>query len=163
MLRIAIPGRDTLELAHLVCDLNGTLAVDGVVLPGVAERLAQLSEALTVHILTAGTHGGLDRARADLAQACAAAGVVNPQWHPVATGADKERYVTALGAARVAALGNGANDDPMFQVARLSIAVIGAEGVNTRALLSAHVAVTSPRDALDLLLNPMRLVATLRT
>lgn len=162
MLRIAIPGHETLELAHLVCDLNGTLAVDGVVLLGIAERLAQLSEALTVHILTAGTHGGLDRARADLAEACAAAGVVNPQWHPVVTGADKERYVTTLGAARVAALGNGANDEPMFRAAGLSIAIIGAEGASIPTLLAADIAVISAHDALDLLLNPTRVAATLR-
>ena len=36
MLTISIPGGATLDIEHLVLDYNGTLAVDGVLLPGVA-------------------------------------------------------------------------------------------------------------------------------
>lgn len=36
MIRIEVPGRGTLELEHLVPDLNGTLAVDGIVSEPVA-------------------------------------------------------------------------------------------------------------------------------
>ena len=162
MIQVTIPGQPDLVLRHLVSDLNGTLAVDGVLLAGVTARLARLSGQLTVHILTAGTHGGLERAAADLVAACAAAGNPAPTWERIATGADKARYVERLGAG-VVALGNGANDAAMFGAAALSIAVIGGEGAHTSALAAARVVTTSPLDALDLLLRPQRLVATLRS
>jgi len=57
MLRISIPGRRTYELGHLVLDLNGTIALDGGLLPGVEDRLKALAERLVVHLATADTHG----------------------------------------------------------------------------------------------------------
>lgn len=35
MIEINIPGRAAYQLEHLVCDVNGTLALDGVLLDGV--------------------------------------------------------------------------------------------------------------------------------
>lgn len=161
MIQVTIPGQPDLVLRHLVSDLNGTLAVDGALVAGVADRVAQLSGPLTVHILTAGTHGGLERAEDELAAACVAAGTPAPTWERIAMGADKARYAKRLGAG-VVALGNGANDAAMFAVAALSIAVLGAEGAHTGALAAARIVTVSPLDALDLLLRPQRLVATLR-
>jgi soluble P-type ATPase len=163
MLHIEIPGQPPLTLRHLVSDLNGTLAVDGVLLSGVASRLARLSASLAVHIVTAGTHGGLELATAEVAVACAAADFTAPHWVRIASGADKARYVTDLDADGVVALGNGANDVPMFRLARLSIAVLGGEGARAQTLAAAHIVTTSPLAALDLLLHPARLVATLRS
>jgi len=62
----------------------------------------------------------------------------------------------------VVAIGNGANDAAMLQEAALGIAVLGPEGLAAEALLAADVVVASIEDALDLLLRPHRLVATLR-
>ena len=42
MLTISIPGFRVLELEHLVCDYNGTLACDGHLLDGVKERLTSV-------------------------------------------------------------------------------------------------------------------------
>jgi len=162
MRHITIPGRPSLELEHLVCDLNGTLALDGALCDGVAERLAELSTWLSLHILTAGTHSGLEQAMEQLTAACATIGAPAPRWQRVETGADKAQHVTRLGADRVVAIGNGANDEQMFRAATLSIAVLGHEGASMQTLLTAHVAVASPLDALDLLLHPARLAATLR-
>ena len=50
----------------------------------------------------------------------------------------------------------------MLQEAALGIAVLGPEGLAAEALLAADVVVASIEDALDLLLRPHRLVATLR-
>ena len=47
MLHIDVPGWKTLRLAHLFLDYNGTLALDGRILPGVAERLPSLERAVT--------------------------------------------------------------------------------------------------------------------
>jgi len=59
MIRIDIPQWGSIELRHAVFDVNGTLAVDGAPVPGVVERLKALAESLSLHALTAGTHGNL--------------------------------------------------------------------------------------------------------
>lgn len=63
----------------------------------------------------------------------------------------------------VFAVGNGFNDIPMFGATDLSVAVLEREGLCASLLLRADVLVTSPVDALDLLLCPDRLRATLRS
>jgi soluble P-type ATPase len=50
----------------------------------------------------------------------------------------------------------------MLSSAALGIAVLGPEGLAVEALRAAHVVVARIEDALDLLLHPQRLVATLR-
>ena len=78
--------------------------------------------------------------------------------------ADAElQFVSALGANTVVAIGNGRNDHKMLGAAGLSIALIQREGGATEALASADLASTSVLDALGLLRNPKRLVATLRS
>lgn len=57
MIKLNIPGRGDFRLAHLVLDLNGTLAHDGHRIDGVAERLRVLRCQLDVHLLTADTFG----------------------------------------------------------------------------------------------------------
>ncbi len=109
MIKITIPGRDeTLEIAHLVLDFNGTLALDGMIKPGVAALLRELAESLQVHIVTAGTFGGVeDEVR----------GI--PCRLKILQGADqtgqKARYVEELGAEHTACVGNGRNDRAMLE------------------------------------------------
>ena len=163
MLHIPIPGCDLLALEHLVCDLNGTLAEDGLLFEGVSGRLVELSASLTVHILTADTHGTGEAVAGQLRQACVAAGQEQtPQLHLVHTGLEKEQYVRELEARSVVAIGNGVNDEAMFRIAGLSIVVLGSEGASPAALLAAHIVAPSSLAALDLLLYPDRLAATLR-
>jgi len=80
--------------------------------------------------------------------------------HTVETGSEKRLFVTVR--RRVVAVGNGQNDIPMMRSASLGIAVLGPEGLCTELLRVADVVVTSITDALDLLLEPRRLTATLR-
>jgi soluble P-type ATPase len=162
MLTISIPGRETLTLEHLVCDLNGTLAKDGLLLDEVAGRLAQVSRLLTVHVVTADTHGTLERIAGELRDACVAAHAPAPRWERISAGEEKARYVQLLGAEHTVVMGNGANDEAMFQCAALSIGVLGDEGAFPRTLLASQIVVTSPLHALDLLAHPARLIATLR-
>jgi soluble P-type ATPase len=70
--------------------------------------------------------------------------------------------VDGLGAGQVVAIGNGANDVDMLRTSALGIAVLGPEGLATPALLAADVVVASIDDGLDLLLQPKRLIASLR-
>lgn len=155
MLEIPIPGAETLRLEHLVADYNGTLARDGRLLPGVAETFASLAGRLTLHVVTADTHGGARAALAGLP--CQL--IVLPEGRQDEA---KRRVVEALGAARCVALGNGRNDRLMLAAAGLGIAVIEAEGVAVETLQAARVAVAGIEAAFALLLNPKRLVATLR-
>jgi len=74
----------------------------------------------------------------------------------------KGTLVEQLGAERVVAIGNGANDAWMLRASALGMAVLGPEGLAEEALRAADVVVASIHDALDLLLHPRRLVATLR-
>ncbi len=57
MIELNIPGRGNFSIEHLVMDVNGTLAVDGSLLDGVARRIAALRDRLEIHLLTADTHG----------------------------------------------------------------------------------------------------------
>ena len=152
-LQVEIPGRASLTLRHLVLDLNGTLAVDGQVLPGIPERLSLLGAHLDVHVLTAGTHGNV----------AACARVLDVQPTLIGAGDEKRAYVRDLGGASVVAMGNGANDVLMLEEAALGIAVLGPEGLCAAALRAADVVVSNPCDGLDLLLMPARLIATLRS
>jgi soluble P-type ATPase len=70
--------------------------------------------------------------------------------------------VRALGPSGVTAIGNGANDVGMLREAELGIAVLGHEGLAREAAEAADVLVASVHGALDLLLRPKRLLATLR-
>ena len=60
------------------------------------------------------------------------------------------------------AIGNGNNDADMLSAAALGIVVLGGEGSAVRPLMQADVFARDITDALDLLLNPTRLLATLR-
>lgn len=155
MLQVDIPGRGKLELAHLVLDLNGTIALDGEILPSVAERLSALAGSLTAHLVTADTHGRAGTIASRL-------GVQLARIEPGNEAEQKRALVQRLGAERVVAVGNGANDGAMLRTAALGIAVLGGEGLAVEALHSADVVTASIEDALDLLLYPKRLIATLR-
>lgn len=60
------------------------------------------------------------------------------------------------------AVGNGMNDRLMLRTAALGILVLGNEGTSVQALSSADIVVKDILDGLDLLLNPKRIIATLR-
>ncbi len=151
-LTIEIPGRESLALTYLLLDQNGTLTDRGDLIDGVADRLARLRERLELRILSADTFGTLDQLTTSL-------GV---EGRRVQTGIDKLTTVDELSAERCAAIGNGANDEQMLRAAALGIVVIGPEGASLATLRCADVVCASITDALDLLLDPRSLVATLR-
>jgi soluble P-type ATPase len=155
MLEIPIPGRTVLRLAHLVMDYNGTLATDGKLLLGVAERLEALAGKLDLHVITADTFGLAAVETGSLPVALQIIGAGDQA-------AAKQELVESLGANQVVALGNGANDRLMLETAALGICVLHAEGAATAALVASDLVVRTPVEALDLLLHPGRLAATLR-
>ena len=155
MIKIHIPGYQTLELRYLVLDYNGTLAHDGELLPGVDEALATLAEMVEIHIVTADTFG---RARAQLE------GVPCRLTVLPAAGQDrsKARYVRRLGAKWTASIGNGRNDRLMIRQAALGIVVVQGEGAAAETVKAADVICPTVASAFGLLRNSDRLVATLR-
>jgi soluble P-type ATPase len=156
MIDVNVPGFTHLRLEHLMLDYNGTLARDGVLLNGVKERLERLSQQLRLHVVTADTFGNVRAALAGLP--CEI--TILPTDHQAP---GKLTYVEHLGANRTACVGNGRNDRLMLKAAALSIVVVQEEGAAIEALASAHVAVPNIIAALDLLMHPLRLVATLRS
>jgi soluble P-type ATPase len=156
MIEIPIPGYKILRLEHLVLDHNGTLAVDGLLVDGVAQRLHKLSESLSIHVVTADTFG---KARMQLTGVPCELTVLKEG----AQDAAKQKFVRQLGAEGTVCMGNGRNDRLMLQEAALGIAVILKEGAAVQTLAEADVVCTSITAALDLLLNPLRLTATLRS
>ena len=160
MLEIDIPGNKRVVLRHLVLDVNGTLALEGVLLPGIAERLETLKDHLQIHLLTADTHGRqkeMNRQLGLTATILPPPGPAGPTQQ-----AQKAKYVQELGAEMVVAIGNGANDAGMIGAAGLGIAILGPEGLALQALEAADLVCAGITDALDLLLHPNRLRATLR-
>ncbi len=156
MIELDIPGFGHLRLEHAVLDVNGTLAVDGQPMPEIRAKLRALGLQLHIHLLSALSHGN---------QVALEDGFSHPIFHiePGGEAEKKADYVRRLGADRCVAIGNGRNDVLMLEAAALSIAIIEREGGAIQALQAADVVVMDSAAALDLLLNPRRLLATLRS
>ncbi len=155
MLEIEIPGFGLVRLEHMVTDFTGTLSVDGRLIPGVRKQLQTVSEFLKIHVLTADTFG---KAKEELKGIDCEFHLLQGENHDI----QKEEYVNRLGSQRVVAFGNGNNDRRMLKAARIGVAVCLEEGCSKDALIASDIVVTSARAALDLLLHPKRLKATLR-
>ncbi len=155
MIEIAVPGGPVLELRYALLDFNGTLARDGRLLDGVADRLRALAATLEIHVATGNTTGTAPAALAGLP--------IEIHLMPGERQAEAKRaLMQTLGAANVAAVGNGRNDREMLRHAALAIAVIGHEGCASEALAAADMTCADICDALDVLMTPARLIATLR-
>jgi soluble P-type ATPase len=155
MIELDIPGWGRRSIQHLVLDFNGCLALDGELLPGVDERLPLLSMRLRLHICTADTFGtaGEQTRRFECALKILTEMTQDQQ---------KVELVRSLGPLHCAAIGNGRNDVLMLGEAALGVAVMGPEGMARELLDTADVLCADINDALDLLLAPKRLTATLR-
>ena len=159
MIELSIPGNEIIRLDHLVCDLNGTLAVDGRLVEGVTRQLGMLRDRLQIHLLTADTYGKQSLIEQQLS-------VTTHRLSPSISIGDEARqkaaYVEQLGAGLVAAIGQGANDAAMLRAARIGICVISPEGTSVETLNAADIVVPNILSALELFEKPLRLVATLR-
>jgi soluble P-type ATPase len=155
MIEIEVPGFTRYRLQHIVLDVNGTIAKDGQLLEGVKELFAQLRPKLDIHLVTADTHGG----QKIIDETLDLKAVRIESQNQVKAKLD---YIQQLGVDKVVAVGNGANDSAMLEHAALGIVILGPEGAAIETLLKAKVAVPDIGTALELLLCPKRLMATLR-
>ena len=155
MIDLNIPGREAIQLDHLVCDVNGTLAEDGNLPAGLARTLNRLRDRLEIHLLTANTHGRQDHIDQLLS-------LVAVRLEPANEVEQKASFVRKLGSKRVVAIGQGANDAGMLKEAALGICVLSREGAALSSIKSADLIVPDIFAALELLEKPIRIVATLR-
>ncbi len=154
-LEIAVPGRKTFHIKNLLFDLNGTLALDGRLLKGVEEKISQLKYFFYVYIMTADTHG-----TAETLKEC-----LDAQFVPMGNDygmVQKLNFLKYIGNESTVAIGNGSNDVLMLKDAAIGICVIGREGASWDAINNSDIIVWDINDALEMLLNPKRIIATLR-
>ena len=156
MIEVDIPGYKRLQLKHLVLDFNGTLACDGNTLSGVKDNLTALSDSLEIHVLTADTFGKVTTGMKGVPCKVYILPLENQDI-------GKQEYVNSLGAERTVCIGNGRNDRLMLMDAALGIAVILEEGAAVETVTAADIVCTCIVSALELLQNPLRLTATLRS
>ena len=156
MIELTIPGRGTVRLLHLVSDVNGTLAIDGQLIEGLSRSLVGLQDRLSLHLLTADTHGRQDVIDQQL-------NISSVRVKPGDEAAQKAAYVRQLDPSTVVAIGQGANDAAMLKEAAIGICVLSPEGSALETLMSADMVVPDIKTALELLEKPLRLVASLRS
>jgi soluble P-type ATPase len=155
MLLLEIPPDTVFEIEHLILDFNGTIAGDGILLPGVVPRLRELSSRVTIHVITADTN---ESARSQLADIPCNLKIIGKAAQDRA----KLHFGRELGLRKIMAIGNGMNDSLLLKEAALSICVIQSEGAAVKAMCAARIVCRDILDALDLPLNPHRITATLR-
>jgi len=151
-IRLTAPDGAPRVFHDLVLDYSGTVSLDGSLLPGIEERLWELSKRLRVTVLTADTFGKAESEMKGLPV----------EVRIICAGQDKADFLMKRNPARAIAIGNGRNDRPMMAIAGLSIAVIGPEGAAGGIFPMADVVVTHIHHALDLIIRPLRLKASLR-
>lgn len=143
------------NIKHVVLDYNGTIAKDGKLKEEVKNLLPLLAEKYTLHVITADTFGSVKK---ELQNFKLEVKVLQSDNHTL----EKKLYIDALNANDCVAIGNGNNDVEMIQSAAIGIAILGDEGCSTQSLLVSDITCKHIAEALELMLNTKRLVATLR-
>ena len=156
MITIKIPGYKEITLQHLVMDFNGTIAIDGILADGIENQINILSPKLDIHVITADTFG---QAREQLKNSNCQIIIIDKENRDRI----KLKYIRQLGKKSVVAFGNGRNDRLMLKEAMVGITILLEEGCAIETLVSGDLLVKNIPDAFDLLNNPLRLTATLRS
>jgi len=156
MISLSIPGfNENITIEHLVLDFNGTIAMDGKLIHGIAEVLNDLAQKVTIHVLTGNTFGSVEE---ELKKVTCNV-IPLPKEN---LGFEKKKYIQQLNLQSVVSIGNGRNDRLILQASVIGILVVQQEGASSEALMAADVICPDIFSALELLNNPLRLVATLR-
>ena len=151
-----IPGCGKYEIKYIVLDLNGTIAIDGIIPLAVQNSIQALSHNYEVLIVSRDIHNNVSRLASEL-------GVKHIKISTDLPASDqKADVVNKLGAKHVIAIGNGNSDIGMLKAAALSIAVIGPEGASRRCAIEADVLTANILDAFECIRRPTRLIATLQ-
>lgn len=152
---INIPGTGELTIDKLLLDYNGTLAVEGRLLPGVKDAIERISSQVSISVITADTYGSVQ----------AALDGSSCEVITIGEGAQDQQklaYLNQLGAQTTMAVGNGRNDMLMLEAAVVGVAVVQGEGAHTKALLSADMVCSNILDVFRFFSVPDSLKASLR-
>lgn len=155
MILIDIPGVGQKQICHVVFDYNGTIARDGILIPGVKEGISAFSDQLFFHVITADTFGFVKKQI--FGMDCSI--TIIPEKDQAES---KLEFIRKLGPGETLCVGNGANDRLMLKEAAIGIAVLQEEGMAVSALLSSDLVVKDILDVFGFLRTPDRLKATLR-
>lgn len=155
MIDIFIPGFGKVKLKYFVSDYTGTLSIDGSLINGIESKLIELSKILEIHILTADT---FSKAEGHLKNLPVKLVILKGERLDI----QKKNYIKKLGTENVFACGNGKNDRLMLKLAKISATVCIDEGCVFDSVKNSKIICKSPIDVIDLILNPKRLIATLR-
>ena len=156
---IEIPGFGKLQINAILSDYTGTLSFSGKLVTGVKDRLVRLAQLVDIHVVTADTFGTAEKELKGLPVVCR-------RLEGSREDVQKQRYAMELNPHCLASLGNGNNDRLHLKLVKeaggLAIAVENGEGCALDAILNSNILVFGAVNALDLLLEPIRLRATLR-
>ncbi len=154
---IKIPWGEKYSINNVVFDLNGTLANDGKIAENTIDLLEKLARDAKMYIVTADTHNTAEELKdklGDLAEII----VLKSNDHAQ----EKARFVHTLGFRETVTVGNGANDLKMMEEGILSFGIIGGEGLYGPLLAKVDIVVQNVDHAIEMLINPMKIVATIR-
>ena len=156
---VEIPGFGKVQINAILSDYTGTLAFGGKLSPGVRDRLMRLAQLVDIHVLTADSFGTAEAELKGLPLVCR-------RLEGAGEDVQKQRYAAELKPGCLASFGNGNNDRLHLKIVKeaggLAVAVDNGEGCALDAILNANLFVAGAVNALDLLLEPTRLRATLR-
>ncbi len=155
MIEIKIPGKGLFCLKYAFFDLNGTLAVDGIIKSSTFSLLNRLTDKLDVFVITADTFGVADKLFKNVDVKLIKLTSNNGSK-------EKSDIIEKYNPENIVAFGNGYNDNLMLEKAKLGIIILQEEGISIESLKKADILVKDIDDGINLLLNPKRLIATLR-
>ena len=154
-MKFKIPGQETIEIKNVVFDYNGTIAIDGQLIKGVAEIINDLAEKITFHVITADTYGSVEKELAAIR--CNVVKIPKEKQD-----LSKLDFLLKLGKQTTLCVGNGKNDRLMLKESIIGVAIIQDEGVCVESLLAADIACKSILDVFMYFKDPNRMIATLR-
>lgn len=141
------------ELTTIVLDLNGTIALNGEIVPGVEGRIRKLKElGFNIYLFTGDQRGN----------ASTHAQKLGIEVQKAITSDQKEELTRKLDVDHAVAIGNARIDIGTFKPCKLRIGTLQSEGIHIGILEHIDILVPSINDALDLLINENSLNATLR-
>lgn len=157
VITLFIPGfkKETYQIAHVVFDFNGTLAIEGKLIEGVKDLLTELSQKVQLHVVTGNTFHTAEHELEGIP--CRLTLLPHTDQ-----GIEKERYIRQLGADSAIAIGNGRNDKEMLRDSAIGIVLLQAEGAAADAVSHADIISKHIFEAIDLVNHPRRIAATLR-
>lgn len=155
MIKYNIPGKEEIEIENIILDYNGTIAVDGILIDGVRDKIDILKDFLNIYIVTADTYGSVKKQ-------CSNLPVEILTFPKENAGLEKEKIIENLNPHKTIAVGNGFNDIKMFKKSILSIAIIEAEGCSSELILNSDIICKSIIDAFNIILDKNKVIANLR-